>query len=251
MILHYDGSLSGFLCLLGHAIKERLEVSVISRGEQPLTADLFTFERQIATDADWAAKVAEGLKTKLGKRFMTVLGQALFSEEQGIELDLLHITRQALHQGHSILNQLADPLVNRVDAAALRTARERHRLLGLLRFTRLADDSYLARIIPRTNVVPLLGSHFVKRLSDQRWLIIDDRRKIGVLGENRRWQVLEQLEIATELAMHGSEQQIAALWRGFYQHISNPDRYNPKLRQQFMPKQYWQYLTELQPGDNP
>ncbi len=250
MILHYDGSLSGFLCLLGLAIKERLEVAAISRGQQPLTADLFASERQITTDADWAAKVAEGLKAKLGKHFMTVLGQALFSEAEGIELDLLLLTRHALNQGRSILKQLAEPLVNRVDAAALRTVRERHRLLGLLRFTRLADDSYLARIIPRTNVVPQLGSHFAKRLGEQRWLIVDDRRKIGVLGEKRRWQVLEQVEISTELKMHDREQQIADLWRGFYQHISNPDRYNPKLRQQFMPKHYWQYLTELQPDNN-
>ena len=246
MILRYDGSLSGFLCLLGRAIKERLAATAIIRCQQQATVDLFNSELQIDTDPDWAATVAEGLKKRLGKKFMTTLAQALFSEEEGIELDLLLFTRRGLHDGRSILSQLADPLIKRVDAAALRTARERHRLLGLLRFSKLADNSYLARLIPRTNVVPLLGSHFAKRLGDQRWLILDDKRKIGVLGEKQHWQVLEQVGITKELTLHENEQQIANLWRGFYRSISNPDRHNPKLRQQFMPKHYWQYLTELQ-----
>lgn len=246
MLLCYDGSLSGFLCLLGRAIKERINVIAVSHSRQPLTADLFNDEMQISTDHDWAARVADGLEKKLGKAFMTTLAQALFSEEDGIELDLLLLTRRALHEGRSIMRQLADPLVNRVDAASLRTSRERHRLLGLLRFIRLVDDIYLAQANPRSNVVPLLGSHFAKRLGEQRWLIVDDKRKVGVWGENRRWEVVENIEISSDLLQHEQEQQIADLWRGFYHSISNADRYNPKLRQQFMPKMYWQYLTEMQ-----
>jgi probable DNA metabolism protein len=245
MILCYDGSLSGFLCLIGRAIKERIEVTAIISSQQSSTADLFNNELQIETDRDWAAKIAGGVERKLGKGFMTTFAQALLSEEEGVELDLLHLTRRALHEGRHIMAQLADPLVNRIDSAALRTGRERHRLLGLLRFSRLADDSYLARIIPRTNVVPLLGSHFAKRLGDQRWLIVDDKRKVGVWGKNRRWEVVEDIEIAIDLTEHASEQQVADLWRSFYGQISNPARYNPKLRRQFMPKIYWQYLTEM------
>lgn len=247
-VLRYDGSLSNFLCLLGTAIKQRLPVNAILRGAQPHTGDLFAEELLIDCDRIWAAKVAARLERKLGKRFLTLLGQALLSEEEGIESDLLELTRRALNQGSKLLGQLAGPLVNRVDRAALRTGRERHRLLGLLRFERLADDSYLARIIPKTNAVPLLGSHFAKRLGEQRWLIVDDKRKLGVWGENRRWELVDQVELANDLRLHGNEEQIADLWRDFYHHIGDPDRFNPKLRQQFMPKRYWSYLTEIQQG---
>ena len=246
--LRYDGSPSGFLCLLGTAIKQHLAVNEIRRGKQPATGDLFAEELLIECDRVWAARVAAGLERKLGKRFLTQLGQALLSEEDGIEWDLLELTRRALKQGPDLLDQLADPLVNRVDRAALRTSRERHRLLGLLRFERLIDDIYLARIIPKTNVVPLLGNHFAKRLGDQRWLIVDDKRRIGVWGENRRWELTEQVELSSDLRRHEKETQIADLWRRFYHSIGNPDRHNPKLRQQFMPKRYWAYLTEL--GDS-
>ncbi len=246
MILHYDGSLSGFLCLLGRAIKERLEVTAICRQRQAESAALFCPELDIENDLEWASKVASGLESRLGKRFMTCLTQALFSELDGIELDLLTLTRRALKEGPGILNRLADPLVGLIDAAALKTARERHRLLGLLRFERLCDDSYLARTSPRSNVVPLLGSHFAERLGNQRWLILDEKRKVGIWGENRSWQLVTEITLAADLTRHENEQQLADLWRNFYHSVSNPDRHNPKLRRQFMPKMYWQYLTELQ-----
>ncbi len=68
---------------------------------------------------------------------------------------------------------------------------------------------------------------------------------MALQGEDNGWQVIERLEISSEIVLHKNEQQLKAFWRGFYQSISNPDRYNPKLRQQFMPKGYWRYLTEL------
>lgn len=246
MNLYYDGSLSGYLCLLGSVIKERLEVGKIIHHRQATTIDMFSPERIIATDYDWAATVAEGLKKKLGKRFMLLLAQAFYSEGDGIEYDLIQLTRHVLHYGKKLLTNPADPLVNRVDSAALRTSRERHRLLGFVRFRLLVDGSYLACCSPRTNAVPLLGSHFTRRLGDQRWLILDERRKVGVLGEYDNWQVIEKVELSSNLVEHNNEQQIADLWRGFYHSVSNSDRHNPKLRQQFMPKHYWQYLTEMQ-----
>lgn len=250
MILRYDGSLSGFFCLLGSAVKERLPVERIERLRETPTGDLFCRERTIVSDHAWAATVAAGLRETLGERFVLILVRALYSEESGIERALLLLTRHALHHGRDALDDLTHPLVDRTQKAALRTARERHRLLGLLRFARLADDSYLARCSPRANVVPLLGAHFCGRLGSQRWLIVDDLRKLGVFGEHGRWQAVEQVELAANLIEHGSESEITDLWRGFYRSVSNPERYNPGLRAQFMPKRYWRYLTELQADSN-
>ena len=87
-------------------------------------------------------------------------------------------------------------------------------------------------------------------------------------GKNEIARSLLEQDIAKELKGHGvnavayhkesgigvpvdvelSEQQVAALWRRFYTGVSNPERHNPRLRQQFMPKRYWPYLTEMQPA---
>ena len=58
--------------------------------------------------------------------------------------------------------------------------------------------------------------------------------------------MVEGVEFDATLLNHDEEEQVVALWRRFYADISNPDRYNPNLRRQFMPKKYWRYLTELQ-----
>ena len=244
----YDGTLIGFLCTLGQVIKGRQKIDRIVRtGHEPATGDLFGDEIQIESDRGWAEKVTAGLEKKLGKVYLENLAMAFFSENQGVEQDLIALTRRALHDNGKVLRHLTDPLVQRVNEAALRTRRERHRLYGLLRFVRLEDDCYLASIAPRTNVVPLLGPHFARRFDDQRWVILDTRRQMAIGGSGSRWGLIEKPVILPELNVHHEEHDIAELWRGFYRNISNPDRYNPQLRRQFMPKMYWGYLTEMQP----
>ncbi len=250
MILYYDGTLCGFFCLLGHALKERLQVTEIRHRQQPATIALFDRERIIDSDPVWAEKVARGLRNRFGDRFMRLLGQALLSEEAAIEQDLLVLTQRALRAGAKILGNRADPLVHRVVSCARKTARERHRLSGLLRFRRLADDSYLACCSPRCNVAALLGPHFAARLADMRWVIVDEKRRIGVFGIGHDWEVFEQVNISPPLRLHDDEPQIAELWCVFHQEVSNRQRFNPQLQRQFMPKKYWRFLTEMQAGKN-
>ncbi|MFG6373995.1 MAG: DUF4130 domain-containing protein, partial [Oscillospiraceae bacterium] len=47
------------------------------------------------------------------------------------------------------------------------------------------------------------------------------------------------------------ERAYRALWRRFYDTIAIQGRYNPKLRQNHMPKRYWKHLTEFQEDDKP
>lgn len=249
MVLSYDGSLAGFFCLAGRALKERIEVNRVIRTGEPISDDLFHAHEVVVSDPAFAARVTAGLKERLGKRFLTHLAHALFSEEPGIEQDLIQLLRHALRIGPKILQHLTDPLVQKIEQAARRTHRERHRLLGLLRFVRLPDDCYLARCTPKANVVPLLGGHFCRRLGDQQWLIIDLSRRLGVWGENGGWQLSEDLHFPDQLPLHDSETRITDLWRTFYHNISNADRFNPRLRQQFLPKYTWSFLTEMQSSD--
>jgi len=243
MILRYDGSPAGFLTLAGRAIKEKWRVAAVHRSEGE--GDLFGAERCIATDAAFAARVDAGLRSRLGAANRRTLLLALLAEEEGAELALLAWLRLGLRLGPDIGARLADPVVNRVHRLARRTAHEQHRLMGLARFERLAGGAWLARLRPRHNVVPLLGSHFAARLADQEWLLHDVERGCAVWGRDGRWRFLPRIEL-DELALHPEEAEIAGLWRRFYRSIGNDARHNPRLRQQFMPRRYWSFLTELQ-----
>ncbi len=249
MILSYDGSLPGFLCLLGHALKTYPQWSEVRNLAESTLPSLFGQEQEIATDYDFADKVVSGLGKKLGRQFPNKLAHAFSSEWQSIEPDLIKVTGRALKRGRTSLDQLSDPLVHRFQSAAFRTAREKHRLLGLLRFSRLQDNCFLARVEPQANVVPFLGAHFARRFSDQRWVIVDTKRRVALFGAGPKWSLERQVDIAADLNFHDSEAEVVNLWKSFYRHISNPDRYNPQLRRQFMPKRYWSNLTEMQPAE--
>ncbi len=249
MIIRYDHTLTGFCCLLGTVIKDNLDWSQVKTTADHYCADLFHEECLITTDPGWANRVSEGLRSRLGEEFIRKLGLAFLSETDGIEEVLIRVTRQALKQGPGFLKKINHPLVHQFEKAALHTSRDRHRLLGLIRFNRLRDDSYLACIEPRTHITPLLGGHFAKRLEDQRWIIADTRRNCGVLGGQGRWHFDRSLKIHRRPEWHDTETEVVELWRSFYTHISNPQRHNPKLRQHFMPKQYWRYLTEMHPAE--
>ena len=243
----YDHSFNGFLCLLGKIIKEHLEISSISRCHEQQSGFLFTDSCLLSSDPQRAAEVAAGLERKLGKSFLQRLLWAFFSDFEGIEQDLIEMTRHCLLQNQDYWQQLTEPLVRRVDAAALKTSRERHKLLGLLRFSRLEDDSFVAFATPKANIIPLLGAHFYKRLGDQKWVIVDRKRKTAVYRTESGWELASQVEMADQHGFHPDEQEVVKLWKNFYREISNPDRFNPKLRQNFMPKRYWHDLVELQP----
>lgn len=246
MIIRYDKTLTGFCCLLGSAIKNNLQWSSITSIHDQYSADLFHDDYLISTDPEWAERVTKGLKERLGADFVRKIGLAFLSEQPNIETDLILVTRSALKYGNDFLKQINHPRVHPLENAALKTGRDRHRLLGLIRFSKLTDNSYFACIEPQTNVVPLLGNHFSSRFADQDWVIHDTVRCSGLVGTKGSWNFVPDFKISHKPQCHQSEPDVAHLWRSFYRHISNPQRFNPGLRNQFMPKQYWRYLTEMQ-----
>ncbi len=38
-------------------------------------------------------------------------------------------------------------------------------------------------------------------------------------------------------------------WQAYYESVSIPERTNPRLQRQYMPRRFWGYLTEKQPLD--
>ncbi len=246
MILHYDGSLTGFCCLLGTVIKKQLPWTEVRSNQQQQTSNLFCADQNIQNDPLWAEKVTRGLQSKLGKDFIRKFGLAFLSETNNIEANLIHVTRYALKYGRDFLGQLQHPYVAALEKNALKTSRERHRLLGLIRFNKLADENYLACIDPYTNVIPLLGSHFSNRLADQNWIIADTKRDTAIIGMQGLWHYEANFQLNQAPLWHETETQMTSLWKSFYRNITNPQRLNPGLRNQFMPKHYWRYLTELQ-----
>lgn len=139
---------------------------------------------------------------------------------------------------------------------------------------------YIARCSPDHHILPALAEHFTQRFGECPWAIIDEKRNLVLArepGEEARLFPLhtghpESSGIFPPGGSPGPGKSPAAgksappdtpagsgnpedcgnyfdcfeaLWRNYHRSINNPDRNNPALQRQFMPRRYWKYLPEL------
>jgi probable DNA metabolism protein len=135
----------------------------------------------------------------------------------------------------------------RIDQLSQKVRREAHRMKGFIRFQQTADGSYLARIAPRYDVLPLIRRHFEIRYADQNWMIYDTVRKYG-LGYHQQATREIRLDSAalTLIEQEAGEQETLCqvLWQRYYDAATIRSRNNPALHRRQLPTRYWRYLTE-------
>jgi probable DNA metabolism protein len=98
--------------------------------------------------------------------------------------------------------------------------------------------------VPDYFVLPLLAGHFARRFGNIPWAIIDEKRRIVLScdpGETPRLARLSEKELPAAGEYDGWEK----LWRNYFRSAANESRLNPGLQKQFMPRRYWEYLSEL------
>jgi probable DNA metabolism protein len=54
-------------------------------------------------------------------------------------------------------------------------------MTAFVRFEKMQDGVFFAKIDPDFNVLPLIRKHFKDRYQDQKWMIYDLRRNYGIL----------------------------------------------------------------------
>jgi hypothetical protein len=153
-----------------------------------------------------------------------------------------------------------DPDVRAVLEAAYKAGREIDRLMGLLRFSPFSPGGggtgpavYIARCSPDHHILPGLGEHFAQRFGECPWAVIDEKRRLVLAGEGGGAARLFPLDSSPRPApdddappdYDSPADYWEDLWRNYHRSINNPDRNNPALQRQFMPRRYWKYLTEL------
>ena len=149
------------------------------------------------------------------------------------------------HAADRIATDRVNPDVQTVLEAAYKTRHEIHRLMGLLRFSPDEDGVYIAPCEPDHFILPALGPHFMERFGETPWAIIDVKRRLCLRrdpGKPLNFFTLDDSNAGTETPQTDEWED---LWRRYHKTINNESRNNPALQQQFMPKRYWKYLTEV------
>ncbi|MCG8480792.1 MAG: DUF4130 domain-containing protein, partial [Spirochaetales bacterium] len=114
----------------------------------------------------------------------------------------------------------------------------------------VGSGEWIAEIEPDCDVLPLLAPHFVRRMSGERWRIVDLRRRRTALYASRRLRVTECGDHGADLrpsitAAAADDERATALWRDYVRRIAVEERTNEELQQHFLPKKYWRHLPEM------
>ena len=239
--LAYDGSFNGLLTALGTLLDSKIyPEAVLPQRDIP---PLFSGEcRFITTDPERAEILRQRFRTELPLNVRKTAYTAFLSEEKGIATHVTRYLMMGLAMGSEVDLHLTDEAVHTVHVARRRVLAERHRLLGLIRFSR-TGDFYYARIEPDTNVLELLGSHFASRFGDQQGLIHDQRRRRALLFQEGRWKIAP-LSALDPLPLEDREKAVQTLWRRYFSCASVQGRENARQQLRYMPRRYWKHLVE-------
>lgn len=238
----YDGTSEGLLSAVARILAEENDAENLTLAVRENT--LFEEGVYIATDTAAAEEFFNRLRSEASEAVYTFYCFTM-TEKEGMETSMLHYLALAMKHGSKVNGYLTHPAVKEIVTVARKAGRELHRMKGLLRFEKLQDGAYLAKMEPDNNIIHPLALHFSKRLRAENWFIYDVRRRTAA-----RWHrgtlTLGAIEQFTAPTLSDEEKAVQALWRTFFNTIAISERKNSRLQKSSMPLKYWKYLIEKQ-----
>ncbi len=140
-----------------------------------------------------------------------------------------------------ILEDLADPLVARVQRLAQAVRRDTHKMRAFLRFRAVqADDAtrYVAWFEPAHYILEANSGFFIRRFATMTWSILTPYRSAHWDGADLR------LTEGASPADVPDDDHLESYWRAYFCSIFNPARLKIDAMTSEMPKKYWRNLPE-------
>lgn len=250
VILLYDGSFEGLLTAIFEVFEYKFQDAEIV-AEHHHQENFFADIHHVVSDEEKSSRVLKKLEENLGKEGVSRLMLVYFSERNDLERLILSAVKHSLkHPKENILQDFANPDIMEISKICKSVGREIHRMHAFVRFEKLQDEMFFAKIEPDFNVLPLIVNHFKARYADQKWMIFDLKRHYGIVYDLKEVQFFypdeSQLQSFrnSEQFHHDEEKAYQKLWQRYFVKTGIPERKNLKLHVQWLPKRYWKYLTE-------
>lgn len=246
----HDGSLEGLLTAVFLAF-ERHEFPddvVAERIYQPrLGQECIT----VSTDIEKALRVRRGIENYAGSAAFHAVIAASLCDDYDAGAAVLHFVAYVVYsfkktRYKNALGDLANPAVRRIVELKTRALNEAEKIRQFLRFSHLENGIWFARINPMVSVIPLVIGHFASRFNDQAFVIYDENHLLSGMYDGNSWQLVSGA--VTEVGNPCYQDAFfEEAWRSFYDALCVDARYNPELRQSFMPQRFWKNLPEMMP----
>lgn len=238
----YDGSFEGLLtCVYETYYRHENPDRIIPYELQQL--NILDKSLHILTDASKASRVYDSILNKISSDALDYVYYAYLSEVQESGKIIYEYLKFGWKIGVKVNMFLSDERVLNLHKISRRVGAERHRMLGLIRFSECQDGIYYSQIEPDHNILQLIAPHFANRMADQNWIIHDIKRNTAAIYNMENW-VLTDLELEDLPSMSLKEDFYQSLWKQYFKSISITSRFNPKLQAQHMPRRYWSHMVE-------
>ncbi|MBD7911167.1 MULTISPECIES: TIGR03915 family putative DNA repair protein [Clostridium] len=240
----YDNTFEGLFTAIFYAYSFK-EDSIITKSKDYIPSFLNEIIN-IKTEYDKFERVYKSIIEKLSDdvlRNIYYLYLSDISESDSLSLKYLRLCYSI---GVNINLAKNNDIIISVDKYVRKVTHEAHRFTGFVRFKEVGPLSFYASIEPDHNILPLILSHFTRRFSDQNFIIHDLKRELAIVY-NKDSAVITELkkENSKILVSSNNDDEFEALWKTFYKAVNIKERKNHRLRNQHMPKRYWDHLTEL------
>ncbi|UKB80404.1 TIGR03915 family putative DNA repair protein [Chryseobacterium sp. MEBOG07] len=247
--LLYDGSFDGLFTAIFEVFEYRYKDVEIANRERFHQENIFAEIHEVITQPEKSERVVNKLEQNIGKSGIHQLLKVFLSENPELENLILSTVRQSIkYPAVNVLENFADSDILKISKICKSVDRERHRMTAFVRFEKMKDDVFFAKIDPDFNVLPLIRKHFNDRYQDQKWMIYDLRRNYGILYDLESCDFFfpdEKLDFNQyQQKFHDEEKNYQTLWQRYFTKTNIVERKNMKLHIQHVPKRYWKYLTE-------
>ena len=236
----YDGSYTGLLTCIFRCFEQReTPYDIIPHGdERALIYPLC----EVPSDSELAARVARGIRARMGEASDEMIRYAYLSATPEREMHILAYIRMGLACGENAHTSCD------LRAEAMRQAR-----LSMIRELRLFRRELemtdyggvlACELQPRRLVLPLLAPWCFDRLHGRDALLLDATHGMAAAQHNGVWRIVPLESFLMPLKRHGGLS-YAQLWHRFFESVVIQRRYDPRCRLSTMPPQYWDDLTDF------
>ncbi len=242
VILQYDDTLEGLLTAIFDSYEYKpAPAMVVGRQYQ---IQLGARVEQVETDPHKADRVETGIRRKLGADCYGQIWAAFLSCEPDKGNVIYQYVRLGMRIGPVIRHRITDPRVMALDKLSGLAPKEARYLLQFIRFARMDNGVYYARITPDNDVLALLMPDFADRYRAMPFIIHDVNRRTAGVFDTKEWYLTDTEEF--HLPDYAEDERaFQQLWKRFYDAVAIKERINPRLRRQHMPKRFWKNMVEM------
>lgn len=212
-----------------------------------LQQDMFSEFIYVKTNMENAKKVIRSIKSKLSfQTYQTVYMAFLHFKDTGN--DIYRFLRPAFKYGRDINYMPGEEAVINIKKLEKSVRSELNSYLEITRFEETGEDSFIAKIEPRHNILAELSNHFKSRMPSLNWVIVDTSRSLALvhpMNGDCFLQALNKVELEGLLKTNDIKAPYKKLWKVFFNHISIKERENLKLQRQHCPLRKRKYMTEF------